>query len=271
MTRNLLGWVMAAVALLPGPARAEGAPSVAIFRTEAKAEVKPDTADLLTEYIVAEARASGVFSSVATPLEVDVRLGAGGQEQLRKCANDACTLIDVELAGSLGVSHLLVSTLGKLGGTYVLALKLLDLRTALEVGSERTMVEQERDLPEAAVQATRRVLVAAGFKPAHAPRSSARDEGFSPLQLGTLAGAGVAGVGGLLLLAAALLTVGVAEGLVAAATTVYVPTPTRTYRDRVAWFNGVAVGGALVGAGLGTVGVIFLVAAAALGAGAAVL
>ncbi|MEW5852384.1 MAG: hypothetical protein AB2A00_26575 [Myxococcota bacterium] len=109
--------------------------SVAVFPLRAKPGVEAVTAELLTLTIVDELRTVSSFALVMSPHEVGVRLSPKEQEQLMDCASDRCAMLDTEMAGALGVSHMLVGSIFKVDKELLLNLKLLDLRTALEVAS----------------------------------------------------------------------------------------------------------------------------------------
>ena len=108
--------------------------SVAVFPLEAKGIPAP-IAELTTEQVVMEMRQCKVFDRVASPSEVAVLLPPAQQRELVSCANDRCAVVDREIAGALGVTHLAVGSVGRLGSKLVVTLKILELSTALEVGT----------------------------------------------------------------------------------------------------------------------------------------
>ena len=123
-------------------------PSVAVFRLEPKHGVPPGAADLLTDTLLNEVRGSGAFSRVVSPAEIAVLMAPEQQQFLVRCASDECALVDNELAGALGVSHILVGNLGKLGNSYLLNLRLLDVQSSVLLASlsERAKGDTEEAL-----------------------------------------------------------------------------------------------------------------------------
>lgn len=94
------------VAGLPAPL-----PSVAVFSLEAKHGVPPGAADLLTDNLLAQLRKTGAFSQVVSPADIAVLMPPDEQKFLMRCASDECAVVDNEVAGALGVSHVLVGNL----------------------------------------------------------------------------------------------------------------------------------------------------------------
>ncbi len=201
----VLELVGAAAAAPPAPVRAVK-PSVAVFRLEPKHGVPPGAADLLTDTLLNEVRGSGAFSRVVSPAEIAVLMAPEQQQFLVRCASDECALVDNELAGALGVSHILVGNLGKLGNSYLLNLRLLDVQSSVLLASlsERAKGDTEEALLDLVRPASLKLLKEGGLvrEPPKAP--VAADE--SPPSLarrGALwGGAVVAGLGAALALPA---------------------------------------------------------------------
>lgn len=101
-------------------------PSVAILAMEAKAGVRASATQVLTDALAQEIRASGAFSRVASSQDLQAALGFDRQKQLMNCDNMSCL---AEIAGALNVDLLLTGSVGKLGESYVMSLRLLDART----------------------------------------------------------------------------------------------------------------------------------------------
>ncbi len=113
----------------------QAAPSVAVFPLEARPPLAQGAADLLTEELFVEVRQTRAFERVVGRSHIEATLGPEARKQLQACAADNCAVVDMELAGALGVSHLLIGRAGQLGSTWVLALQLLDLKTGLVVAA----------------------------------------------------------------------------------------------------------------------------------------
>lgn len=133
----------ACAATAPGPA--PQSISVAILALEAKGGVPASSAQLLTEALAQEVRATGAFSRVATSQDLEAALGFDRQKQLINCDNLSCL---AEVAGALNVDLLLAGSVGKLGESYVVSLKLLDARsgTAPAAVTERIRASSEDGL-----------------------------------------------------------------------------------------------------------------------------
>ncbi|MEW5851845.1 MAG: hypothetical protein AB2A00_23850 [Myxococcota bacterium] len=225
----MLGPVVLPCLLLLGAAPTTPAPPVtrtlAVFSLEPKVGVPKPVADLLSETLVAELRSSKAFARVVSPREIAVLMPAEQQKFLIQCASDQCGMVDEDLAGVLGVSHLLVGSLGRLGTSYLLNLRILELRTSVAVATvaERIKGQTDEALLDAMGPAVHKLLVDGGWAPepqapkdvVAAPSPAAEPtsaERSSPLKLARL-GLRVLGGVGLVVGAVALL-----GGLTAAAT-----------------------------------------------------
>src|SRR5438045_2438951 len=109
-------------------------PSVAVFAVDPQRGAEPALARVVTETVLQEVRRSSSFARVTSPTEIATLMSPAQQITLLKCAQDACALVDMDIAGALGVSHLLVGTVTSLAHAYVLQLKLLELATGKVVG-----------------------------------------------------------------------------------------------------------------------------------------
>ncbi|MEW5855200.1 MAG: hypothetical protein AB2A00_40865 [Myxococcota bacterium] len=133
-----MGRVVLVVGLLaPVGVRAQAAQplSVAVFPLEAREGVEASLAALLTFELVDQARQSTVFQRVVSPQEITLAVGNDAQRQLAECARNECIIVDQELAGALGVTHMLIGTVYQLQGQHVVSLRLLDLRKGMEVAT----------------------------------------------------------------------------------------------------------------------------------------
>jgi hypothetical protein len=155
--------------------------------------VPPGAADLLTDTLLAEVRAAGVFDRVVSPVEIAALMRPEQQQFLLRCASDECALVDNELAGALGVTHILVGSLGKLGASYLLNLRLLDVQSSVLLSSlsERARGASEEALLDLVRPSARRLLVDAGML-----KDSGGGQAVSPVRKGLRAGGGVLLVGG---------------------------------------------------------------------------
>lgn len=127
------GWVL--WALGTAAAVTPAAPSVAVLRVEAQKGVDAQTARVLTDHLVAELRRGGAFSRVVSGTELESILDLEKQRQLFECDRESCL---GEIAGALGVDHLMVASVARLGTTFIVQLRVLDARngSALATFSE---------------------------------------------------------------------------------------------------------------------------------------
>jgi hypothetical protein len=216
---------------------------VAIFSLDAEYGVAPGVAKLLTDHLSQEIRDAGGFQRVVSSRELESVMGFEKQRQLMSCQSDSCM---AELAGALGVDFILVGNVGKIGTSYLLNLKVLDVRNGTLVSgvSDRLRGESEEALLDGVKPAVNRLLagkfggqvpvsgVAESRPPpktlpatrATAPSSPQGDGGKPPWAWG-LVGLGVAVAGGGLLVGLTALAWAAVTGITALAPYVFaVPT-----------------------------------------------
>lgn len=275
------GWPLntltcAAALMLVAPAAEAAGPSVAVLPVQARDERNAALADLLADQVVAELRNWAVFERIVTPSELSLLLGNEQKKQLVACAVDHCALVDNELAGALGVTHLVVGNVAAVNRTVAFNLKLVDLRALREVasiirsvdaGAEDRLFSVVPSMVPDMLRSARLVGAAAPVRAAAAPEAA----GTAPVQRWTrvagavglgAGGAGLLAAGGVQLAAAAVLAVILAPALRARG----VPMPT------------LIPGGALYNplrlsslAALGAGGLLAVVALATAGAGGVLL
>lgn len=214
MLGALLALNMLTVANPPAVGVQPPARSVAVFPLTALVGVGEPAAALLSESLVQQVRDAGAFSQVLSPREIASIMPPEQQKFLMLCASESCTVVDNELAGALGVSHIMAGTVGRLGDTYVLNLKLLEVDTALTLGSAQQVIQgtNEGALLKVMNVAVQDVLRSASMAPPQAVQVKQTpkdvDQGGSTGGVGTVgrwAAVGLATVSvGPLLLAAAI-------------------------------------------------------------------
>jgi hypothetical protein len=208
----LLGIMVLPAAPAQGTAHPAGERSIAVLGINAKQGVQDDAAALLSTHMVSKVREAGMFTRVVSTSEMKTALSFEAQKQLNNCDSTGCM---AEIAGALGVDFILVGELGRLGGTWLLSLTIIDARTGLSSGSVSRSVEglSEAALITAVEKALADVLkvfstgaAATVGKVAPAPEEVAASpdssEGSHPARralmvagAGALALAGAAGVG----------------------------------------------------------------------------
>lgn len=135
-------WLVPALALLCASSSASAAPrlKVAVLELKATGVEKAVTDNLL------EIFASGIHElgccSVVSGAEISAMLGFEKQRQLLNCSETSCV---TDLAGALGVDYLTLGTVGRVGDTFVVSLKLVDARHATVVGRFAQRVEGRVD------------------------------------------------------------------------------------------------------------------------------
>jgi hypothetical protein len=108
------------------------APSLALFALVPAEGISEGVAKLLTESFTQLMRDSGSFSRVVSSSEIETLLGFERTRQMADCNAESCT---TELANSLGVDMIANGTLGRIGGSVLLNLKLQDARKAITVAA----------------------------------------------------------------------------------------------------------------------------------------
>jgi hypothetical protein len=178
-------------AAAPAPAPPRPAISVAVFPLTALVGVGDPAAQLLSESLLQEVRNARAFSQVLSPREIATIMPADQQKFLMRCAAEACTVVDNELAGALGVTHIIAGTVGRLGDMYVLNLKLLEVRTSLTLGSAQQVAQGQDEgvLLKVMPQAVKDVLREAGMAPQAAATATSAQPGN---MRGVLRGVGLA-------------------------------------------------------------------------------
>ncbi|MBI5526673.1 MAG: hypothetical protein HY897_10105 [Deltaproteobacteria bacterium] len=123
----LLGFAPPALAQAPQPAPAAkpAAAQIAFFQFDAQG-VEQKVANIVTDMFlheVSKMRGAKVIGS----REIDAMLGYEQKKQMAGCTDTSCM---VAIGGALGVDKILMGSVGKLGTSYTLSLKLVDVRAA---------------------------------------------------------------------------------------------------------------------------------------------
>jgi TolB-like protein len=153
----------------PRPAAAPAVTSVAVFNLETQAGLTDGVAKLMTEHVAALLRESSAFGRVVASADLASLVDLERQKQMANCANDSCM---AELAGALGVDFLVTGSIGKLGDSYLLNIKLLDVKRAVTKGSvsERFTGKSEEALLDGVQPAVFKLLNMCGVKHTLAPQ-----------------------------------------------------------------------------------------------------
>jgi hypothetical protein len=126
--------------------------------------VEPTLAQVLDEVLLARLKESGVFSSVIGGSDIASMVDMAQQKVVLGCDDANCL---AELGGALGVPYLIDSSLSKVGGQFVLTLKILEVEDAKVAARKVVMVKDEAQLIASLEQIIPEVL--SGLVPDKAP------------------------------------------------------------------------------------------------------
>ena len=136
---------------------ATAAPSkIAVMDVSVRAGVPASLVPSLTENIVSEVRRRRPQSGVVSADEIRDMLAVQGQRQRLGCRAGSDVACLAEIGGALGAERLLIGALSKIGKTYVLSLKIVDVARAkvLQSASVNLPTREEDDLLAAATKLT---------------------------------------------------------------------------------------------------------------------
>jgi hypothetical protein len=125
------------------PAAADAKPGVAVTEVRAIHGIEPSLAQVLNEVLLARLKESGVFSSVIGGSDIAAMVDMEQQKAALGCDDTSCL---AELGGALGVPYLMDSSLSKVGGQFVLTLKILAVEDAKVAARKVAMVKDEAQL-----------------------------------------------------------------------------------------------------------------------------
>ncbi len=175
--------LLAAVALTAAPL-----PKKIAVMDLAAAGVEPSLAQAVSLVVPTEIRGRIPSAQVISKDEISAMLGLEKTRQMLGCTGVGCT---AEIGGALGVDELVDGRIGKVGQTYVLELRRLDVKGAKTLGSAARMVRGEEDELVKAVQGMLDELFP-GTRGAGKVKSIAPYSGWEP---GFLRGRGAAWTG----------------------------------------------------------------------------
>ena len=105
------------------PAMAAGGGSVAVLDIITTA-VDPKFVNIMTEILAVEIQALGVYDNVVAGRDIATMVGFERQREMIGCDHAECL---VELGGALGVDRLVSGHIAKLGETFVVQIKLINI------------------------------------------------------------------------------------------------------------------------------------------------
>jgi TolB-like protein len=122
------------------PAAAESKRKIAVLELTARG-LSDDLAKSITDLVAREVDRSGLFTTISTD-DVRAMLQHEENKMMLGCNDEACL---AEIGGALGVELLLSGSVGKIGETFVVSLKLIDVRRAAVVSREERTVQGKAD------------------------------------------------------------------------------------------------------------------------------
>lgn len=154
----------------PAPA----GPAVAVMRLQARGGITQDAAQLLSEYTVAQVRATNTFSRVVSPTEIEALITLEQTRQLMNCSDASCW---AEVSGALGVDYVLIGSVGRVGGYVLINTSLVRVANATAVSESTKVCAQKEDQLVNAVEPLLAVTLAdVGLRRADASASLALAE-----------------------------------------------------------------------------------------------
>jgi hypothetical protein len=147
-------FILSTVLLLGTTVAAQGKKNIAVLDLKARG-LEASVAENITDLVTKEVDRVGLFRTVSMA-EIKRMLEHEQQKILTGCDDTSCL---AEIGGALGVELLLAGGVGKLGDTYLLSLKLIDVREAKVLArEERTVTGKVEELVTVSRQAARTLL-----------------------------------------------------------------------------------------------------------------
>ncbi len=140
--------------LVTPPVRAQGKDRIAVLGLTARG-LAPDVAQSITDLVAREVDRSGLFETISMD-DIKAMLQHAEKRMVLGCDDTSCL---VEIGGALGVELLLAGGVGKIGQTYVISLRLIDVRRAAVLNREEKTVQGKVDDLVAASRLTVKALL----------------------------------------------------------------------------------------------------------------
>ena len=152
-----------------GVAHAQSKGKLAVLDIQATG-VEPELIPTLTEILTVEIDAIGKYKVIAGR-DVQSMLGFEKQKDIMGCTDASCL---AEIGGALGVERSVAGHIGKVGSTYVINFKLINIRQADTEARVYETVRGESDaLIDAVRNAARKLLADSGAQMEPAPKVTA--------------------------------------------------------------------------------------------------
>ncbi len=154
--------VLALFFSVPAMAEDEELPKVAVLDIEGTGEGITEILPILTEVLTSQVANIGKYE-VVSGRDIEAMMGFEKQKDMVGCMDSACL---AEIGGALGVDRLVSSNIGKVGATFVVNIKLINIREAKTEGRHYEMVKGEVDQVITTIQKAVNKLLGAGDEPA---------------------------------------------------------------------------------------------------------
>ncbi len=110
--------------------------SIALLRLDAKG-IDPNLSDLISDALLSELNNGGIYDAMERS-KVQEILNEQGFQESGACDSESC---QVQMGELLGIDQMIVGSIGKFDGTYILNLRRLDIKSAKILASSSNSVE----------------------------------------------------------------------------------------------------------------------------------
>jgi len=150
------GWILALLGSGAARAADEGLPAVAVMEFASKGGVTQEQMDALGELLANDIRELGTFRVIGKS-DIQAVLQYEEKKTLAGCNDDSCI---AEIGGALGAQYVVVGSVSLFGETYLLNLKVLDVKKISVVKGVSEKIKGGQDaLLDATSAAVRQIFV----------------------------------------------------------------------------------------------------------------
>ena len=139
----------------------ESVPTLIVFEMTPEKGVEKGTANLLVEIIMGEIERSNAFKVIGQK-DIDKMLFWETNKQLKNCTESSCMM---QIAGAMGAEYYVESSIGTVGDSYVISMKLIEtMKVEIKGRSIRTIVKDENKLIKEVKEMVKEILNQAGIE-----------------------------------------------------------------------------------------------------------
>ena len=183
-------------------------PTLIVFDMTPEKGIEKGTTNLLVEIIMDEISKSKAFKVIGQK-DIDKMLFWESNKQLKNCTENSCMM---QIAGAMGAEYYVESSIGAVGNSYVISMKLIEtMKVEIKGRSTRTIVKDEDRLIKEVREMVSEVLNQAGV-------AVKREDDKNPNQIiaekGVRAEKKVEEKGGIKISTGGIITTGVGAGLI---------------------------------------------------------